>query len=163
MEDAEHPQLRAQPFGIAGQILEGLGAGGEEQIVTELGMRADPGAQRIGQGESEQEIRHGQEQPGLLAGQPGVGVGLAAERTMAVVTRVVEIAKRLATQAAKELAAPGGSAAGEDPLKHLALTRRHDGAETLPVLRSEAAQAFVEGERRGSALPHRPRFHERAA
>ena len=89
VEDAEHPQLRAQAFGIAGQILESLGTGSEEQIEAQLGMGADPGAQIVGQGEGDQEIGNGPEQAGLLAGQPILGVGGAAERTMAVVAGVL--------------------------------------------------------------------------
>ena len=89
VEDAEHPQLRAQAFGIAGQILKGLGTGGKEQIEPQLGMGADPGAQKIGQSKGEREVGDGQEQPGLLAGQPILGVGGAAKRAMAVVAGVL--------------------------------------------------------------------------
>ena len=57
VEHAEHSQLGSQSFGIAGQILEGLGAGGKEQIVTEVGMGANPGAQEIRQSKSDVKVR----------------------------------------------------------------------------------------------------------
>jgi len=152
VEDPQQGQLSAQAFGIQSQILRGLGAGGKEQIVAQLGMRADPGAQEIGQSEREQEIGDGQEQA-LLARQPIVGVGLAAERAMAVVAGMVAITELLAIRAAKELAAQSGGAAAQDPFQDLALPLGHGRAEALQIIRSEAAQQFVEGERRGGALP----------
>ena len=60
VQHAQHTQLGAEPFGIAGQILEGLGAGAEEHIQAVLQMGSDPRAERFGHGEGHQEIGDGQ-------------------------------------------------------------------------------------------------------
>jgi len=161
VEHAQHPQLRAQAFWVSRQILKSLRTGGKEYVVTDLGMRAHPRAQWIGQREGEQEIGDGQQQPGLLTSQPLVGVGLAAAGTMPVVARVEHVTELAVLRTAKELAAPRGGAAGKDRFQHLALARGHGRAEPLQILRSESTQQVVEAERLGDALLQNGREHER--
>lgn len=95
----------------------------DSQLISELGMRTDQGAQRIGQSKGEEEIGDGQEQASLLAQEPGRGVGLAAEREMAVVAGMVEVPELVVFRTFKELAAQGRSTAGEDLVQNLALTQ----------------------------------------
>ena len=62
VEDAEHGQGGTHPFWVVRQILQGLGAGLEQELVADLGMRAHPSAQWLRQGESHQEIGGRQQQ-----------------------------------------------------------------------------------------------------
>lgn len=59
VEHAQHSQLRAQSFGIGGQILQGLRAAGKEQVQPDLLMRADEEPQGFRHGEGQPEARHG--------------------------------------------------------------------------------------------------------
>ena len=76
-----------------------------------------------------------------------VGVGLAAEGTVAVVAGVVGVMERAAGGAGEEFAAQRGGAAGEELCEHLALTRGHGGAEPFQVGRSLLAEQVVETDR----------------
>jgi hypothetical protein len=146
VEHAQHPELGAEASGIGGQVVQGLGTGGEEQIQEELQMGADQPAQFIGHGEGGEEIRRGQKQARPLALEPGVGVGLAAERTMPVVAGMVAVVKAAAVRAGEELSAAGRGAAGEDRLQNLPLPRRHGGAEAPEILRGQAREPLMDGE-----------------
>ena len=119
---AARPASRsARPAGgVAGQVLQGLGAGGKEQVQRDLRMRAHQAPQRFGHGEGDQEVGRGQ-QAGARAGAAShcVGVGLAALRTMPVVAGMIAVVKAGAVRAREELAAQGGGAAGQDLLQDL--------------------------------------------
>ena len=137
VEHAEHAQLRAEPRGVAGQILQGLGTGGKEEIQSELELGTDPGAQRFRHGEGDQEVGDGEQEARRLSLQPGVGVGLAALGTVAVVAGMIAVGVAARTGGArKQFAAQGRSAAAEDLVQDLALPERHRGAEPLQVRRS---------------------------
>ena len=56
----------AEAFGVLRQVLQGLGTGGQEQIVAQAGMSANPTAQAFRHGEGDQEIVHGQQQRGVF-------------------------------------------------------------------------------------------------
>ncbi len=56
VEHTEHPQLGAQVFGVAGQILQGLSAAGKEQVQGDLLVRADEVAQWFRDGKGHQEV-----------------------------------------------------------------------------------------------------------
>jgi hypothetical protein len=145
VEHAQHAQLGAQAPGVGGQLLQGLGAGGKEQVQRNLEMGADEHPQRFGQGEGDQEVRGGQKESLLLALEPGVGVGLAAERTVPVVAGVITVVKAVAVGAGQEFSAPGRGAAGQDRVQHLSLPRRHGGAEAPEIIRRQAPEPLMDG------------------
>ena len=112
VEHAQHAQLRAQALGVGGEVLQGLGAGGKEQVQRDLEMRADEPPQLFRDGEGDQEVRHGKQESRPLAFQPRVGVGLAALRTVAVVAGMIVVVKARTVRTLEELAAQGRGAAG---------------------------------------------------
>jgi len=135
VQDPEQSQLRAQPFGIATQFLESLGAGFEQQRVGQRRMRAHPASQRFGHGEGDQEITHWQEQPPALGFQPLLRISLAAERTVTVVAGMVTQMITAAGWAPEQLAAQRRSATAHDLLQDLALSQWHLRAKAPQVLR----------------------------
>ena len=146
VQDPEHAQLRPQSPGVARQILQRFGSDGKEQIQGDLEIRTDKTAQLFGHREGEQEVGHGQEQARLLTLQPGSGIGLAAERTVPVVARMIAVSKGRTVRTLKELAAQCRGAAGQNLLQDLAMPSRHGRAETLPVIRSQLPEQLVHGE-----------------
>ena len=91
VEHAQHAQLRSQAFGIGRQVLQGLGAGGKEQVQADAQMRADEKPEGFGHREGDQEVRDRKEQTLLLALEPILGVSLAALRTMPIVAGMVAV------------------------------------------------------------------------
>jgi hypothetical protein len=67
--------LAADKAGIAGEFLKSSSGGAEREIVNQFLVAACELAQGVGQGESDQEVRHGQQEL-LLASQPGGRCGL---------------------------------------------------------------------------------------
>lgn len=143
---AEHPQLGAEAFGVLGQILEGLRTGAKQQVQSDLQMGADEQPQRFRHREGNQEIRGGQQEPLALAGQPGVGVGLAAERAMPVVAGMVAVVKAVTVGAGEECSAAGRGATGADGIQDLSLPGRQGGAETPEVIRRQTPEPLMDGE-----------------
>ena len=88
VQHAQQAEGGAEAFGILRQVLQGLGTGGQEQIVAQAGMRANPTAQAFGHGEGDQEIVHRQQQRGILV-EPLLGLLAAALRTVPVVAGVI--------------------------------------------------------------------------
>lgn len=146
VEDAEHAQGGTQALGVAGQILERLSRGGKEEVQAQLRVRAHPGAQGFGHRERDQEVGDREQQAGVVD-QPGVGVGLAALGTMAVIAGVVGVMERAAVRASVEFAAQSGSATGKEPFEHLALTPGHGGAEPFQVSWPPVLEQLVETDR----------------
>ena len=161
VEDAEQGQLRVEVFGMGGQVLQGPGAGGEEQVAAEFEMRSDPVTERVGQGEGDQEIGEREQQTRSLPLQPLVGVGLAAERTIAVVAGMVEEMEARALWAGEEVAAQSRGAAAQDPLEDLALPVGHGRAELLEISGTELAQQLVKSDRAVGAWRGQGQLHER--
>jgi hypothetical protein len=151
VEKTEQAQSGTQAFGVAAQILESLGAGGEEERVTQLGMGTDPAAQGIREGKGDQEIRDGQEELGLMS-QPGLGVGLTALGAMAIVAGMVGVVVGVTVGAGEERASQSRGAAVEDGLQNLPLAGGHGLAETLQVGWSVLDQELMETQ---SAKPAR--------
>jgi hypothetical protein len=89
---------------IPGEPLKCSGRGSEQEVVDELLVATGESAQRVGQGESHQEVGHRQQQL-LLASQPAVGVVIAALGTVAILTRVVAVAVLVAWTAVIDLPA----------------------------------------------------------
>jgi len=147
VHDAQHAQLRAQSFGMGGQILERLGAGAEEHIQAVLQMGSDPRTQRFGHGESHQEIGDRQQQPLPLAGQPIVGVGLPALRAVAVVAGMILVVELAALGAPEQLAAQSRGAAAQQALQHLAQTPRHGRSKPFQIAPSKFQQELMEFKR----------------
>ena len=146
VEDAEHAQRGAEPVGVAGQVVEGLGRGGEEEVEAHLRVRAHPGAQGFRDGEGDQEVGDGEQEAGVV-GQPLVGVGLTALGTVAVVAGVVGEMEGAAGWAGEEFAAQGGGATGQELGQHLAQPPGQGGAEAFPVSRPPLAEQLVEMDR----------------
>lgn len=160
VEDTEHPQSRTQSLGVAGQILQGAGAGFKQKAVTELGTGADPLTQGFGHREGDQEVAGGQEQLGVVI-QPGLGVLHSATRTMPVVAGMIGIVVGLTVRAPVEGAASGGGAATENLRQDLTLTDGHGRAEALQINRPPTEQEFMELNRFAHAR-RRGRAHGRA-
>lgn len=160
VEHAQHAQLRAQTFGIGRQVLQGLGAGGKEQVQANAQMRADEKPEGFGHREGDQEVRHRKEQTLLLALQPILGVGVAALRTMPVVAGVVAVVELVAVRTTKELASQHGSAAGQDLLQDLPMPCRH-GRVTLPISRGQLLEQLMDGQVLGSTTAGWGSLHER--
>ena len=76
-------QIGTEQAGIARQLLEGLGRGSKQGLVAHPLMGAEKAAKRLGHGEGEQEVRHGQ-LAGLLGVEPLTGFMLLALRAVAV-------------------------------------------------------------------------------
>ncbi len=123
-----------------------MSAGLKEHGVTDLGVGTDPGAQRVGHGEGDQEIGHRQQQALSPLLQPLIGVRRPAEGAMPIVAGMIAVVEPAAVQAAKQFSAQLRSAAAEDGLEHLPLPLRHGGAELLQVLRPEPGQKFMKAE-----------------
>ena len=158
VEYSQHSQLRAQTLGIGGQILQGLGAGGKEEVQAHLEMGADERAQFFRHGESDQEVRHGKEQAPLLARQPSLGIGLAALGTMPVVAGMIAVVELVAVRTTEEMAAQRGSAAEQNLGQDLPMPQRHGRAEALPISRGQLAQQLMDGE----ALKFHPRTQKQS-
>ena len=106
------PQIGSQSAGVARQFLQGLGTAGKEQVQGDLRMGTNQAAQCFRHGEGEQEVGCGQQQPPLLALEPGIGIGLAALRAVAVVAGMIAVMKARALRTLEELAAQSQAAAG---------------------------------------------------
>jgi len=143
VQHAQHAQLGAEPAGIAGQILQGLGAGREEQVQGDLRMGADKMPQAFRHRKGHQEVRHRQEQPRPLADQPVVGVGLSALRTMPVVAGMIAVVRARAVRTLEKLAAQSRRAARQDLVQDLPLPRGHGGTEASPVIRRQAPEQLM--------------------
>ena len=128
--------MGAQASGVGGEVLQGPGAGGKEEVQPDLEMGADEQPQFLREGEGDQEVGHGKQQSLALALQPGVGVGLAALGTVAVVAGMILVAKARTVRTLEELPAQGRGAAGEGLSQDLPVAAGHGRAETLPVIRS---------------------------
>ncbi len=61
MENADHPHLGAEMFGVMGQFRERLGCGLKEQVVQGLWVPGDQGIEFGGEGEDNMEVFDGQE------------------------------------------------------------------------------------------------------
>ena len=105
-------------------------------------MRAHPVAQRLGDGEGDQEVADGQQEGGVV-GQPLIGVGLATLGTMTVVAGVKGVVAGATGRAIMEGAALCGRATGLEVIQDLPMTRGHRGVEALPVGRSPPAEHFM--------------------
>ena len=125
------------------QVLQGLGAGGKEQIQTNLQMRADEKPEGLGHGEGDQEVRDRKEQTLLLAGQPILGVSVAALRTMPVVAGMIAVVELVAVRTAKELASQDGSAARQDLVQDLPMPHRH-GRVSFPISRGQLLEQLMD-------------------
>jgi len=136
VEDAQHAQLGAQAFGVAGEVLQGLGAGGKQEVQPGLELRADEHSQFLRHRKGDQEVGHGEQEPLALAFQPGVSVGLAALGTVAVVAGMILVVKARTVRTLEEFPAQGRGAAGEGLAQDLPVPNRHGRAKTLPVRRS---------------------------
>ena len=124
VQDGEQTQLRAQAFGIGSQILQSSSAGLKEQPTTQLGMRAQPSSQRVGQGEGDHEIGDRQEELSVVL-EPSLCVGASALWTVPVIAGVVSVVEGAALSAAIERATLSRGAAGQDFVQHLTLTSGH--------------------------------------
>ena len=76
-------QIGTEQARIARQLLEGLGRGLKQGVITWAFMGAEKAPQRLGHGEGEQEVGHGQLM-GLLVEDPLTGFMLLALRTVAI-------------------------------------------------------------------------------
>ena len=160
MEHAQHSQLRAQAFGIGRQVLQGLDAGGKEQVQAEAQMGADEKPEGFGHGEGDQEVRDWKEQTLLLARQPIQGVGVAALRTMPVIAGMIAVVELVAVRTTKELASQDGSAAEQDLLQDLPMPHRH-GRVSFPISRSKLLEQLMDGQALSSTTAWWGSLHER--
>lgn len=142
VEDGQQTQGGAEAFGILRQILQGLSAGAQEQVVAEAGVGADPAAQAFGHSEGDQEIGDRQQEGGV-GREPLVGVLPAALGAVAVIARVIGEMAVAAIGAGVERPAQRGGAAGQEGLQHRALAGGHGGAELGQVGWSPLAQNLV--------------------
>ena len=159
VEHAQHAQLSPQPAGIGGQVLQGLGAGGKEQVQGDLEMRANEHSQFFRHREGEQEVGRGQQEARALVLKPVVSVGLTALGTMPVVAGMIAVVKARTVRALEELAAQSRSPARQNLSQDLPLAPGHGGAEALTVIRSQLAEPFVNRQAlttvAGGAVDHR--------
>jgi len=160
VEHAQHAQLRAQPAGIAGQILQGAGTGGKEQVQPNLGMRPEEVPQRLGHRESDQEVRCGQQESGTLALKPVVGIGLTALRTVPVVAGMIAVVKARTVGTLEELSAQGRGATAQDLLQDLPLPTRHRGTKLFEILRRQAQELLLNAQ--GLTTVAGGRVHQRS-
>ena len=93
VEHAQYSELRAESLGMGGQILQGFGGERKEEVQRQLLMRTEKPPQWFRNGEGHQEVRCGQEQPGALALEPGVGIGLTALGTVTVIAGMIAVFK----------------------------------------------------------------------
>ena len=159
VKDAEHPECRPQSLWVAGQILQGTGAGFKEKTIPQAGMGTNPLAQRFWHREGDQEVTGGQEQLGMMI-QPSLGVLLTATGTMPVVAGMIGVVVDLTVRAPVEGASSGGSAATENLGQDLTLTNGHGGAKALQINRPPTEQKLMELDRLAHAR-HRGRAHGR--
>jgi hypothetical protein len=61
MENADHPHLGAEMFGVLGEFRERLGGRVKKQVVQELRVHGNQGIQFGGEGEDHMEVFNGQE------------------------------------------------------------------------------------------------------
>lgn len=146
VEDAEHAQLRTQAAGIGCQLVQGARGDVKEQVERDRQMRAEEPAQLFGNREGHQEVVGGQQQTRFLPGQPGVGVGLAALRTVAVVAGMIAVIKPRAVRALIELSAQSRGAAGQEFVEHLSVPPRHGRAEAQKILGRDSADQLMDAE-----------------
>jgi len=59
VEDAEQAEGGAEASGVLGEVLQGAGAGVEEEAVGQRGMGAHPGPELFRHGEGDQEVGDG--------------------------------------------------------------------------------------------------------
>ena len=160
VEHAQHSQLRSQAFGMGRQILQGLGAGGKEQVQANLQMGTDEKPEGFGYREGDQEVRDREEQTLLLALEPIFGVSVAALRTMPVVAGMVAVVEPVAVRTAQELASQHGGAAEQDLLQDLPMPQRHGGV-TLAISRGKLTEQLMDGQVLSSTTAWRGSLHER--
>lgn len=84
MQYSKEAQLSGQKAGLGGNLLEGGGTFIEEQIEEQRGVKKGEDAERFGDREGDQEVRHRQK-PVELALKPDLGVSAAAPGARAVV------------------------------------------------------------------------------
>src|SRR5437867_8627363 len=95
-------------------------------------MRAHPDPQRLRHSKGDQEIIGRQQEARLLASQPLLGIGLAAERAMPVIAGMIAVMARATIRTGEELAAQGRGAATQEAIGHYVLwleRARRDGDE----------------------------------
>ena len=143
MQHAQHCQIGSQSAGVARQFLHGLSTAPKEQVQGDLLVGADKPAQGFGHREGEQEVGRGQEQPPLLAFEPGIRVGLATLRAVPVVARVITIVKARAVRTLEELSTHSGAATGHDLFQDLPVPLRHGRSKALAVIRRQLSEQLL--------------------
>ena len=143
VEHAQHPQLRPQPTGIAGQLLQRPGTGGKQQIQPHLRMRPEEEPQLFGHGKGDQEVRHGQQEAGTLALEPVVGIGLPALRTVPVIAGMIAVVKARTVGTGEDVPAQGRGATTQDLVQDLSLPTRHGGAKRFEILRRQTPELLM--------------------
>ena len=135
-------------FGVGEDLLEGPGGGREEQLVKGPGMGVGVLSQLAGQGEGDQEIRHGEQAIEVRSGPCGV-IGSAAGGTQSVVAAVPGEVHMAAAVAPEAMATHRFGAAQEDVLQGLersfgqvvAVTAEEMLAESIKNFRNSAVSA----------------------
>jgi len=124
MQHADQAQLSTEETWVAGQGLDSLGRGAEEQVVKDALVTARQVAQYSGQGEGEHKVGGRQKQV-VLRDEPFLGVRVLALGAMAITTRMVDVARLAAVGAIVDLTAERGCAALLDGTHRLEVTRQH--------------------------------------
>ena len=141
MEHAQATDFCAEIFGAAGDVLQGTGAFAQQQSVTELLVRTQPGAQPFGHREGDEVIGNGQELELLLL-DPFGGVRVAALGTGPVITGVIDKMIPPAVLAAIDFPAQGAGAAFQNALHGAPVRRQNLLREGPLILRPMPAQNF---------------------
>ena len=124
VQHGSEPDAGAEVLGVGGDGDQGLGGGFEQQVIDDgLVLKGDVG-DRPRQREDDVEIGHGQEF-GLAIGQPFLGRGGLALRTVPVAARVVGDAQVRAGLAAFDMTAQCRRSAALDGRHDLELAEAH--------------------------------------
>jgi hypothetical protein len=128
VEEGEQADPSAQVAAVGGGFEESLGDGVEEPVVERPGLAPEEGAELLGDGEDQVEVRHRQELGHARLDPACRGQGLALG-AVAVTARVVDRMLVAALRAAVEVATQGRRPAGLDRCEDPAVLP----AERLPV------------------------------
>ena len=139
MQHGEHAGRAADPARIARQIDDRAGRGLHEGAVAIDLMAPQDGAQLLGHGDGDVEVRHRQHL-GPTPFEPGPGLCAVARRTGAVAARMEDVQQRAAVGAAPLLSAERLGPAGEDVGDGAAMGGQHRRAMSLQIAACEAAE-----------------------
>jgi hypothetical protein len=128
MQDTHQANLPADEAGVAGQLLGSFSRGAKEKVIEEKLVAASECAQASRQRESEQKVRH-REQESLLLLQPGLPLGLLALGAVSISAGVITIFSVTTIRTIVHLTTQGLSTAQLNGVHDGAMAGRH----LLPV------------------------------